>query len=688
MARHICIPGYRIEREVGRGGIATVYLARQESLDRDVALKVMSPALVSEPSFTERFLREGRTVAGLNHPSIVTIYDIEVAEFQPYIAMEYLSGGSLKDKMRARVSPRTTLAVIGQIAAALSYAHRQGVVHRDVKPENILFRGRKSAVLTDFGIAKTAAKDPSLTTAGIIVGTPRYMSPEQADGRGADHRSDIYALGVILYELLTGTAPYDGKDSIGLLCAHINESIPRLPVELSRFQHLVDGMMAKNPTERVPDCAEVLTLIRGTRNGSSVATGTAALGRSGDPSAGQGNRPTASGAWTRAALSGVALVAMLMLGVWYAAARNAEPARVTAHPEPTASAGRADHREPAAAAPPSAWLPMVVPEQLAAEDRERAVAVITPDQGASMPPVAASAPAAAPPAVVAGTRARMAAQHIGSLLKLADKQVEVGQLSLPPGDNAVETYRSILRQWPEHTEARRGLRRVADEYLRRARTAMVQKDYVMAQSSIGSGLKIVANHRSLNALQTRVKRVLEAEQEFAQGMKHKNGDGVPRDIAQAIRNFSRAAALGHGAAQYQLGVAYANGVGTVRDEEQALRWLRHAAQQGHPEARFNFGLGLLFGPSPDPARAARWMKRLGEEEYKPAYRVLGWMYGTGTGTERSIKKSLKWYFKRKMKNMFGEPALPKHVISLWQEQFENALSESTQGAGADVLQPG
>ena len=707
MAQHPRIPGYRIEREVGRGGIATVYLARQESLDRNVALKVMSPALVSESSFTERFLREGQTIARLNHPCIVTIYDIEVVDFQPYIAMEYLSGGSLKEKLRARISPQAALAVIGQITAALSYAHRKGVVHRDVKPENILFRDQKSAVLTDFGIAKTAAKDPNLTTAGIIIGTPRYMSPEQADGRGADHRSDVYALGVILYELLTGTAPYDGKDSIGLLYAHINEPIPQLPGELSGFQALIDGMMAKDPKQRMRDCAEVMTMIRRLRSDGLVVPGVSERPVSGSVVSSRLRKRAAKRAvWTKPAISGAAVVAMLVFGVWYTLNRDTVPETMPPRDESAAIAGLTldaggakaeqpplpvprpaatqDHRElEVEAAPEDA---RIQPVAAHLETAQRSVAIAPQD--ARTRPVAVHAKTGQRPATVASTRERIDAPHIDSLLKLAEKQIELGQLSRPPGDNAVETYRSVLRQRPDHPQAVMGLRRVTDAYLGHARRAVANKDYVEAKSNIESGLKITADDKNLYVLLTRVNRVLEAEREFAQGMKYKNGDGVPKDIAQAIKNLSRAAALGHAQAQYRLGLAYANGVGAIRDEEQALRWLRHAAEQGDPEAQFNFGLGLLFGPSPDPVRAARWMKRLGEEDYKPAYRVLGWMYGTGTGTERSIKQSLRWYFKREMRNMFGEPALPEHVISIWQEQFERALSESTQGVEADSLQSG
>ena len=151
---HVRIPGYTILKEIGRGGVATVYLAIQESLEREVALKIMSPALAAEPNFTERFIREGRTIAQLTHPGIVTIYDISVADYQHYIAMEYLGDGSLKRRMHKPIAPAPALAVLRQVASALGFAHSKGFVHRDVKPENIIFRDPNKPVLTDFGIAK------------------------------------------------------------------------------------------------------------------------------------------------------------------------------------------------------------------------------------------------------------------------------------------------------------------------------------------------------------------------------------------------------------------------------------------------------------------------------------------------------------------------------------------------------
>jgi len=260
------IPGYKIKSELGRGGIATVYLAVQESLDRQVALKVMSPLLAMEPDYAERFIKEGRTVAQLSHSNIITVYDIGLQKHQLFIAMEYIAGGNMRSLMKDHINdPEWALSIAGQIALALGYAHTVGIVHRDVKPENIMFRENGAAILTDFGIAKTISSNTNLTRAGTIIGTPKYMSPEQTDGLGNDPRTDIYSLGIILYEMLTGTVPYDSENSMAVLYAHVHAPIPDLPEEINDLQPLINNLLAKKAEDRADDCDELAEIIRITR---------------------------------------------------------------------------------------------------------------------------------------------------------------------------------------------------------------------------------------------------------------------------------------------------------------------------------------------------------------------------------------------------------------------------------------
>lgn len=255
------IPGYAIERELGAGAMATVYLATQRSLERRVALKVMAAALAADPEFCERFLREGRMLARLSQPNTVTIHDIGHVGDLYYMAMEYLPGGTLKERIARGVAPAEALDWLRQIARALGYAHAQGLVHRDVKPANILFRADGTAVLSDFGIAKSRDERTRFSQAGFSVGTPGYMSPEQARGQPLDGRADLYSLGVVFYEMLTGQPPYRGNDSLSTALAQLTEPLPELPPVHGRYQGILRGLLAREPGERFADADALLAAL-------------------------------------------------------------------------------------------------------------------------------------------------------------------------------------------------------------------------------------------------------------------------------------------------------------------------------------------------------------------------------------------------------------------------------------------
>ena len=255
------IPGFDIDGVIGEGAMATVYLALQRSLERKVALKIMAPALAADASFCERFLREGKTLARLAHPHIVTVHDIGNVGEHYYMAMEYLPNGTLRERIAAGLSPELGLQYIRQIASALGYAHSQGLIHRDVKPANILFRADGTAVLSDFGIAKSLDDRTQFTQVGFAVGTPNYMSPEQARGLDIDGRADLYALGVVLYEILVGELPYMGTDALSTALAHLTQPLPELPIQHSRYQTLLQRLLAKNPDERFSNAAELLAAL-------------------------------------------------------------------------------------------------------------------------------------------------------------------------------------------------------------------------------------------------------------------------------------------------------------------------------------------------------------------------------------------------------------------------------------------
>jgi serine/threonine protein kinase len=260
------IGGYKVVRELGRGAMGTVYLAYQDNLGRELAIKLMAPEFVRDEEFVERFRREGRIAAKLRHPNIVQVYDFCDREGLYFIAMEYLGSRTLKNYVQdhGRVPVEDAVRLCDQLLAALDHAHRQGVVHRDIKPANVMVTDGNDAALTDFSIAlmKSASK---LTQTGSVLGTPEYMAPEQFEGK-TDARSDLYATGVILYEMLTGFSPFHA-DTIAEIMKKQLFTAPDPPTAVDftipePVSQVVVRSLAKNPEERYQSAAEMRTALR------------------------------------------------------------------------------------------------------------------------------------------------------------------------------------------------------------------------------------------------------------------------------------------------------------------------------------------------------------------------------------------------------------------------------------------
>lgn len=325
------IPGYRIGRELGRGGMAVVYLAHQESLQRPVALKVMAPALASDEDFTQRFLKEGPTVARLSHPGIVKVFDTGVHRDQYYLAMEYLPGGTLKQRIRQGLQPIESIGMLRSIAQALGYAHRQGFIHRDVKGQNILLRDTGEPVLTDFGIAKALGNSTHLTSSGLSIGSPHYMSPEQLQGTTVDQRADLYALGILFHEMLTGKLPYTADNGFAIAYQHVNAPLPRLPAPLAAFQPLIDKTLAKQPEDRFPNAEALVRAIDDVEAGylEKIRSPTVRLGT---PSTRSGKRGAVRwGSRWRVAVAVLVVVALAGAGIHFYLDRQARLTAATQH---------------------------------------------------------------------------------------------------------------------------------------------------------------------------------------------------------------------------------------------------------------------------------------------------------------------------------------------------------------------
>jgi serine/threonine-protein kinase len=269
---------YRIERKLGAGGMADVYLAEDQELGRRVAIKILNGRHANDAQFIERFRREAKNAAALNHPNIVSIYDRGEAEDTYYIAMEYLDGRTLKELIVGRGAAPVNVAIeyARQILSALRFAHRHGIVHRDIKPHNVLVDGEGRVKVTDFGIARAGTSQ--MTEAGSIVGTAQYLSPEQARGGEVDPRSDLYSLGIVLYELLTGKTPFDGETPVEIAMKHLSNTPkppsklrPEIPPELDM---VVLRALAKNPDDRYQNADEMEADLERVARGRPVAATT------------------------------------------------------------------------------------------------------------------------------------------------------------------------------------------------------------------------------------------------------------------------------------------------------------------------------------------------------------------------------------------------------------------------------
>jgi len=521
------ISGYQIERRIGQGGMALVYLAMQESLRRPVALKVLHPLHAETPEFTERFLNEGRMLASLSHRNIIIIHDIGVSGPVHYIAMEYVEGGDLKQRIREGLSVPLALEYARTIACALHVAHQKGIVHRDVKPANVMFRNDGTLVLTDFGIAKQFDANSDLTVTGSTIGSPHYLSPEQAHGKPVDARADIYSIGIMLYEMLSGEKPYQGESEMDTVLKHLSEPVPQLAGDLAQLQPLLERMLAKQPEDRFQSAAELAERLAAARDawageeeptapapealsaGESVSSETTVELQAPSVVPEPGER-AGRGGWLIPVFVGTAIGIAIVVGVLLAGRAYLDELW---SPSAPAAAARSVPAAPTTAAGDRPPLPSSA-ETAAASSAPSGASAGAPPDGMGEPPVDAGAQAVPAPAVVfapAATRESVSppaasravdpnAAKIASLLASANRAIDDFRLTRPAGNSAIDFIEQVLKMDSANEDARAAFKRIAERYAVLARTRLGKSDYTKARLYVDRGLEVDAGNVDLQAL--------------------------------------------------------------------------------------------------------------------------------------------------------------------------------------------
>ena len=698
-----CLGHYRILGLLGRGGMADVYRAEDERLGREVALKLMPPEFARDPDRVERFEREVRAAAKLTHSNIVTVHEFGREGEQPFYTMALMRGGDLKARIRSHpegMPPEEAREIALAVVRALAYAHEEGFVHRDVKPENILFGQDGIPQLADFGIARAMSSGTRMTATGMSIGSPHYMSPEQARGQAVDGRSDLYSLGVVLYEMLTGKVPFDAADTLAVALRHLNDPVPPLPEELAAWQSLLDRLLAKSPADRYGTAGELadvlgsaaLPQVSETRAGAVPETPLAPPGTrviSGAREVGRtavakeivlGAVEASSSRHGLLAVAAGGVLALTVVGILYSMSREdpdrlssgdsegaaaARTAKSSNTPSPAGSGAR--NRRASAGETPVLRL-AAAEEQALGLDRAAREEVQAGLKASGFDPGTLYG--------VFNSRTRAALREWQAVRgKQATGFLDAEGAAVLRAEGA-----PVLRAAGEAEERAYGLDRAKREEVQagliasgfdpgtadgvfgsRTRDALRAWQHVWGKPATG-----YLDAESAAALSALARQHAEREAEAWQTPPGFPSNQVvsrfrtpsspiemaatslvePDDVAEpSVRELQLLAMQGSAAAQADVGFRYFTGHGVKRDDAEAVRWYRLAAEQGHARAQNELGVMYLTGSGveQDDAEAARWYRLAAEGGHRTAQHNLGDLYESGSGVERDFDAAARWF---------------------------------------------
>lgn len=454
----IQIPGYKINQLIAEGGMAKVYLATQQSLDRQVAIKILSAEQAQH--FSKRFMHEGKVIASLSHPNIIVIYDIGIHQSLHYISMEYIPGGNLDEWLQQGLSYQQALDIFKQLLQCLAYIHKQGVVHRDLKPANILFRDNKTPLLTDFGISKQKDVNVNLTQDGTLLGSPYYLSPEQARAQPIDQRSDLYSVGIILFEMLTGEKPFEGPSCVDTIVMHLQSDIPQLPKHLQHLQPFIEKLLAKDKQQRFPSALAALQTLNKLENQFSPC------------------RYTSFRTGCNRLFKTVSQKLSAKYFIFFLSTLLAISASILVLQQLTATTANTDQAIlQATQAEPDNLHILSQPETLQAIEPQASI----------------------------DTQTQQA--QIDQLLLQAETAYQADQLTVPKSHNALNLYQSVLALDPNNSIAQQGITNIEQRYVTLIQHHIQQLNYAKAQLYLQRLSQIAPNHPAITSLQQQLREI-------------------------------------------------------------------------------------------------------------------------------------------------------------------------------------